>query len=225
MVVSPYWIFQHRPISCICASVFGVVLPFYFTTGTIRWAKKLRGRKKPLEKIENIAKKTGRKGRKGRRNAVSKSIGVSSDDGSKTRGGISEFSERKAKFIFINWKYFPFIRAYANADTNRKKEEETYSSTEFYIISKGAEWKDIDLPDIKNIFRRQRTEIDFRLTRFILFLECPEKSIDRCCKTDFARNLSDETVHLSIVLHSSDEKIEIGINFKIRRAYIYTCEK
>lgn len=40
--------------------------------------------------------------------------------------------------------------------------------------------EDRDLPDIKNIFRWQRTEIDFRFIRFTLFSEYPEKSIGLC---------------------------------------------
>lgn len=58
-----------------------------------------------------------------------------------------------------------------------------------FIYRKGAEWKDKDLPDIKNIFRRQQTEIDFRLVRFILFLERREKSIGRRYKTDRAQSV------------------------------------
>lgn len=46
----------------------------------------------------------------------------------------------------------------------------------------------MDLPDIKNIFRRQQTEIDFRLNRFILFLVRHEKSIGRRYKTDRAQS-------------------------------------
>lgn len=44
------------------------------------------------------------------------------------------------------------------------------------FVARGVERRR-DLPDIKNIFRWQPTEIDFRFARFTLFLGYPAKSI------------------------------------------------
>lgn len=54
---------------------------FILQPRTIRRAKKLCGRKEPMKKIENMEKKPRK--RRSRRDAVSESIGLSDDDGSK----------------------------------------------------------------------------------------------------------------------------------------------